>query len=91
MSNVRAAIPAMEAYYADHDAYTGVSQVVLQTTYDQGLSPTVVANPNATGDKYCISATSGTFTAKVIGPGGTINVAPTGTGTGQIAACANGA
>src|SRR5437764_1639147 len=73
-ANVRAAMPSMEAFYADNNTYALVSQGTLKTTYDQGLSPTVVANSTAAGATYCISATSGNYTAKVVGPGGTINV-----------------
>src|SRR3954451_3230558 len=88
-ANVRAAMPSMEAFYADNNSYATVTEATLKTTYDQGLSPTVVANSTAAGATYCISATSGNFRAKVIGPGGTITTGPVA-GVGAIATCAAG-
>src|SRR5207249_8472472 len=37
-ANVRAAVPGMEAYNADHaSGYTGVTLTKLQQSYDQGI------------------------------------------------------
>lgn len=69
-SNVRATIPAAEAWYSDKGVYTGMTAANLRASYDAGIAASVVALPSGTG--YCISATSGTYTYRVVGPGGTI-------------------
>jgi type IV pilus assembly protein PilA len=55
-SNVRAAIPAVEAYYADSPTgnYTGMTITTLRSI-DQAVSLDVVQVLNA-GDGYCIQA-----------------------------------
>jgi prepilin-type N-terminal cleavage/methylation domain-containing protein len=69
-SNVRAAIPSAEAYYQDHDAYTGMNFNELKLI-DQGIAPgLVVANVTATG--YCLQFTKGTHVASYTGPGGAV-------------------
>jgi type IV pilus assembly protein PilA len=61
-SDVRAAIPDVEAFAGDHsDSYTGVDATGALTSYDSGLSSAVTVKPSADGTHYCISATkSGT-------------------------------
>ncbi len=71
-ANVRSAIPSAEAWYADKNTYTGMTEAKLKLSYDSGLGATVVAKPTGTGATYCISSTSGDYIAKVAGPGGTI-------------------
>src|SRR5215204_4761921 len=56
-ANVRSAIPSAEAWYADHNNYTGISAALLRASYDSGLGSTVVATSSAAG-VYCISAVS---------------------------------
>ena len=70
-ANVRAAIPAAEAYYSDQSpsSYTGLTPATL-LLIDQGLSSTLLANATAT--TYCISNTQGSHTQRVAGPGGTV-------------------
>jgi len=74
-SDVRAAIPSVEAYYSDHGTYaddgTSTFNAAGIKLIDQGLSPAVVIT--GTGATYCISANVGGWVAKVTGPGGTIN------------------
>ena len=80
MSDVRAAIPDAEAYYSDHNDYTGMSAGGLQTAYDSGLVLSVSGSTGitkavpATGNAqaYCISAVSGGHWAHVAGPGGQV-------------------
>src|SRR5438093_898734 len=36
-ANVRASVPAIEAYYADNNTYAGATLAYLQTTYDAGI------------------------------------------------------
>ena len=65
-ANVRAAIPGMEAYNADHNGYTGVTSAVLQASYDAGIKHITVFSATATN--YCIMSTVGTSTWKKAGP-----------------------
>jgi type IV pilus assembly protein PilA len=57
-SNVRAALPSVEAYYSDQspNAYTGMTVAKLQSI-DQGLRLTTVAVPSA--QTFCIDNTQG--------------------------------
>jgi hypothetical protein len=70
MSNVRAAIPATEAYYADHSGYRGATFNALRS-YDSGLSPSVSV-VTAGSKRYCLESTVNGQTASVSGPGGTV-------------------
>jgi type II secretion system protein G len=72
-ANIRAAVPGVEAYFADTGAYTGISLAGLQASYDAGIKN--VAFKNLTATKDCIeniaSVTGGTQ-FHVNGPGGEI-------------------
>src|SRR5690242_21182496 len=46
MSDVRSAIPDAEAWYSDHNTYTGMTAALLKSTYDSGL---VVSASGSTG------------------------------------------
>jgi type IV pilus assembly protein PilA len=81
-SNVRTALPAVEAYYADHQTYASApsdtppgvfTPAGLKADYDSGINVEGVVSV-ASGAQYCISATSGDYRAKVTGPGGAIAV-----------------
>ena len=67
-SNVRAAIPAAEAFYGDNSTYVGMTPGTLQAI-DQGLSPSLTV-PKVTATTYCLQASSGNWTAWFNGPGG---------------------
>jgi type IV pilus assembly protein PilA len=78
-ANVRAAIPAVEAYYADNNTYTGMTLAQLRLI-DQGVAlnqDPVILNG---GNGYCIqsdsngSAANGAKTHKYTGPG--VDAAP---------------
>jgi type IV pilus assembly protein PilA len=75
-ADVREAIPSAEAYFSDqtpNNTYTGMSPAVLRSTYDSGLSTAIDdAKAETGGTTYCIHATVGSHTAKVTGPGGTV-------------------
>jgi type IV pilus assembly protein PilA len=73
-ANVRAAIPAVEAYNADNSkGYSGMTLAKL-TAYDQGVkNVTIIGTPNTTS--YCISSTVGTKSWYKRGPGGDITTA----------------
>ena len=55
-ANVRASIPAIEAYYADNNTYAGATLSYLQTTYDAGVKNIVVQSTSST--TYCIESTA---------------------------------
>src|SRR3954470_9255755 len=65
-ANVRAAIPGLEAYSADHGAYTGATSAVLQASYDAGIKHIIVKTATAT--TYCVQSTVGTSGYKKAGP-----------------------
>ena len=76
-ANVRSAVPAVEAYYADTGHYTNMAATTgdaPDTTglagIDAGVKITVVGTQTATS--YCISNTQGSFTYYKHGPAGDI-------------------
>ena len=71
-ANVRAAVPGMEAFNADHSTgYTGVTLTKLQQSYDQGIKNVKIVRANNTS--YCIQNTNPTtVTYFKGGPNGTI-------------------
>ena len=74
-ANIRAMVPAMEAYNSDNNGYVGMTVAGLRTTYDAALkaAPTVtfLGSPSATG--YCVRSTVGSANYYKRGPGGDIN------------------
>ena len=71
-ANVRAAVPGMEAFNADHSTgYAGVTLTKLQQSYDAGIKNVKISVANAT--LYCIRNTiPGTATYHKTGPSGDI-------------------
>jgi len=69
-ANVRAAVPSVEAFYAEHMTYTGATTAALRA-YDPGLDPTVVV-VRADADGYCIESSVEGQIASARGPGGAI-------------------
>ena len=69
-ANVRASIPAIEAFYADNNTYAGATLTYLQTTYDQGVKNITIQSSSST--TYCIESTVGSETWKKSGPGADI-------------------
>jgi type IV pilus assembly protein PilA len=69
-ANVRAAVPGMEAYNADHGTYASVTSAILQASYDAGIKNINVKTATAT--TYCIDSTVGTSVYKKAGPGAAI-------------------
>ena len=75
-ANVRSAVPAVEAYYADTGHYTNMALTTGDTPdtgglrgIDAGVSITVVS---AGASTYCISDTQGSFTFYKNGPAGDV-------------------
>jgi type IV pilus assembly protein PilA len=75
-ANVRAAVPGMEAFNADHaSGYTGVTLTKLQVSYDAGIKNIKIVRANNTS--YCIENTNPTTVRySKGGPNGTITKAP---------------
>jgi type IV pilus assembly protein PilA len=73
-ANVRAAIPGMEAFNADHSTgYSGVTLTKLQASYDAGIKNIKISVANST--TYCIRNTvPGTVQYHKSGPSGDIKV-----------------
>jgi type IV pilus assembly protein PilA len=79
-ADVREAIPSAEAYFSDqqpNNTYSGMTPAILRATYDSGLSTAIDdAKPETVGGVagagYCIHATVGSHSARVQGPGGTV-------------------
>jgi type IV pilus assembly protein PilA len=70
-ANVRAAIPAVEAYNADNSkGYSGMDLTDLKT-YDQAVKNVVLVGAPTT-TSYCIKSTVGTKSWSKKGPGGDI-------------------
>ena len=71
-ANVRAAVPGLEAFNADHaTGYKGVTLTILQASYDQGIKNVAIKRANAT--TYCVQNTvPGTVTYHKVGPSGDI-------------------
>jgi type IV pilus assembly protein PilA len=65
-ANVRAAIPAMEAFFADNNTYAGATPAFLQSTYDQGIKNITI--PTATASTYCVQSDVGGKTWRKNGP-----------------------
>ncbi len=73
-SNLRGALPAVEAYYHDHASYASMTVTALGTYYDQGISPGVSVL-SASDDTYCIRSTHGDVSFFKNGPAATVTSA----------------
>jgi len=82
-ANVRASIPAVEAYYADNNGtasdpdasasttgYQGMTVSILQSVYDQGVKNISFGTLSTTS--YCVQSTVGQATYFKNGPGADI-------------------
>jgi type IV pilus assembly protein PilA len=66
-ANLRAALPAAEAFYADNGTYTGMTKAAL-VAIDSGVSDSLtVAAVGA--NSYCLADTDGSHPWSVAGPG----------------------
>ena len=71
-ANIRAAIPAVESYNADHNGYVGMDLAALQAI-DVGVKGiTVDAAPAPGATTYCIQSVVGNATFSKTNPGGDI-------------------
>ena len=65
-ANVRASIPGLEAYSADHNTYAGATSALLQASYDAGIKHVNVKTATAT--TYCVESTVGAASFNKNGP-----------------------
>jgi hypothetical protein len=66
MANIRASIPAVEAYYADNGTYKGLTLELLQQRYDAGVQGITIVKAN--DQTYCIESDAGGFPWYKAGP-----------------------
>ncbi len=66
-ANLRAALPAAEAYYADNGTYATMTKPLL-VAIDSGISDTLTV-ASATATTYCLAETVGGKQWSVAGPG----------------------
>ena len=74
-ANLRAALPAAEAFYADNKTYLGLDDPTTgMKAYDQGIAATVTVNdPGDLSDThYCLRSVKGAAIFWLRGPGGQI-------------------
>ncbi len=70
-ADLRAAIPSVEAWFADNGKYDGMTATALQVSYDQSIDPAIINVKTASGTAYCVEATApgdATKTANKNGP-----------------------
>ena len=65
-ANVRAAIPAVEAFYADKNTYSGMDLTKLQASYDAGIKN--ISFGTLSDSSYCVQSTVGQATFNKNGP-----------------------
>ena len=67
-ANVRAALPGVEAYYADNGSagYSGMTSVILRSNYDAGIKNIAIVRASAAS--YCVESVVGQYSAKKGGP-----------------------
>jgi type IV pilus assembly protein PilA len=71
-SNVRAIVPAIEAFYSDNTTYVGMTVTALQTGYDQAIDTSKYRITGVGAATYCVSSQSGTAIYRKVGPSGQI-------------------
>ena len=73
-ADLRNAATAQEAYYVDHQTYTGVIGTLIGSTYGLYLSTNVSMTISGSASGYTLTSThsSGDKTYTLVGPGGSI-------------------
>ncbi len=72
-ADLRAALPAVTAFYNDHDSYAGLSVPELRS-YDRGLSSRISVLSSSDGG-FCLRSANGAESYYVKGPGAAITTA----------------
>jgi prepilin-type N-terminal cleavage/methylation domain-containing protein len=68
-ANIRAVLPAVEAYYSDNNTYAGMTIAKLRAGYDSGIASGVTIYGSPTATVYCVASTQAGHTWSVMGPG----------------------
>jgi hypothetical protein len=71
-SNVRAAVPAIEAWYADHGTYKGMTVAALARDYDRTIGDSVRLVGSLTKNRYCVESSVDSATWRKVGPSGLV-------------------
>jgi len=66
-ANVRAAVPAIEAFYADNNTYAGITLAGLQASYDAGVK-NITFGSTLNNTTYCVQSIVGAATFNKSGP-----------------------
>lgn len=74
-ANIRAAIPAIEAWNADHGSYEGMTIAKLRVQYDYGI-PTALKLSQISKTSYCLESTATNMTYSFRGPAGPVTPGP---------------
>ncbi len=69
-SNIRVAVPAIEAYRSDNSSYVGMTVPLLQASYSQGVQGIEIVSAGASA--YCVRSTVAGHSWYLSGPGGTV-------------------
>lgn len=69
-SDLRAAIPSVEAFFSDHGTYVGMDAAYLKASYDQSLSTGIISVHTVGATTYCVQATSPNDTDKTAAKNG---------------------
>jgi type IV pilus assembly protein PilA len=70
-SDVRTAIPAVEAFYSDKGTYSNLTVAYIRSSIDSGVSNNIVLSGVGSAT-YCVGATVGNKSWSVHGPGATM-------------------
>ncbi len=70
--NVRSAIPAIEAWYADHGTYKGMTVAALHAQYDAGIGDDIHFVGPLNTETYCVESTVGAAAWHKEGPAGIV-------------------
>lgn len=71
-ANIRAALPAAEAFYSANNTYTGMDLTAMRS-FDQGVDANLTVSVISSGSRYCLKELGQTGAMWYVkGPGGTI-------------------
>jgi type IV pilus assembly protein PilA len=87
-SDIRAAVPSAEAYYADNGSYGGLSPTIIKSAYDQGAKVDNVWSSDS-GKTYCLFKDVNGKTAYIVR--GSLPVAGTDGDLGDVIESPSGA
>lgn len=69
-SNIRVAVPAIEAYQSDNGTYVGMTVPILQASHSPGVQGIEIVSAGASA--YCVRSTVAGHSWYLNGPGGTV-------------------